>query len=76
MLAPPEGWLGIAYVTVSIRRDESKREVGSFHVEMTFSFHIEMTSSFHIEMTSRFDQTRLPMVARVSRGPGLRPRKR
>ena len=70
MLAPPEGWLGIAYVTVSIRRDESlsKREVGSFH--------IEMTSSFHIEMTSRFVQTRLPMEARVSRGPGLRPRKR
>ena len=68
MLAPPEGWLGIAYVTVSIRRDESKREVGSFH--------IQMTSSFLIEMTSRFDQTRLPMVARVSRGPGLRPRKR
>ena len=59
MLAPPEGWLGIAYVTVSIRRDE-QREVGSFH----------------IEMTSRFDQTRLPMEARVSRGPGLRPRKR
>ena len=37
MLAPPEGWLGIAYVTVSIRREEQslfKREVGSYRDDL------------------------------------------